>query len=150
MDVDLAADFPPEACERLARAIAAHGGWLPDETSADSPRDTRMLRFFLDGIQVDLLRAWDPEMLHLLSRAEERPCLGLLLRVPALVDLIVHKLRTGRPRDLDDAIRLVCANRRKLDLDTLGREIRRLRLLREWALVCDAAEVPPQTAKPLP
>ncbi len=137
MDIDLLADFPPESLDRIRECVIASGGRLDD---AADQGETRMLRFYVIGIQVDLLRAWEPEMKMLLKRAEERQCLGMALRVPALVDFIMHKLRTGRPRDLDDAIRLLVANRQSADRELLEAEVQRLHLTDEWNVVRDTVD----------
>ncbi|OGV73592.1 MAG: hypothetical protein A3K19_13695 [Lentisphaerae bacterium RIFOXYB12_FULL_65_16] len=135
MDIDLLADCPPECLGVLRADIVAAGGRVEDSGG------TRMLRAYVDGIQVDLLRAWDAEARGMLARAESRQCLGIELRVPSLIDFVVNKLRTGRPRDVDDAIRLVENNRDELDLPALEGEVRRLLLHDEWQILREALDI---------
>jgi hypothetical protein len=135
MDIDLLADFAPERFDVLRSDILAAGGRV------EEGRGTRMLRAYVDGIQIDLLRAWDPEAIGMLARAESRHCLGIELRVPSLIDFVVNKLRTGRPRDFDDAIRLVEHNRGVLDMQALEAEVRRLLLRDEWQMLREALDL---------
>ena len=91
------------------------------------------LRVLVKGIQIDWLRAWDLPAQRALRRAVVRPIIGLRLKVLRPEDLIILKLRVGRPRDLDDAARLYAFCGPQLDQPYLTRALRQLRLGREWA-----------------
>ena len=72
-------------------------------------------------------------MQRALRRAVVRPLLGMRLKVLRPEDLILLKLRVGRPRDLDDAARLYVLPGQRLNERYLKRAVRQLHLSQEWS-----------------
>ena len=128
-DIDLVFLLEPARLAHLQRSLQKRGArvleWRGD------PRTT-WLRVLLGGIQIDWLRAWDRPTQQALRRAVIRTVLGVRLRVLRPEDLILLKLRVGRPRDLDDAARLYAFRASKLDQRYMKRAVRQLHLSREW------------------
>ena len=129
-DVDLVFLLPPGRFGRFQHALRAQGAQVL-ELRGDAR--TAWLRVAVRGVQIDWLRAWDPPSQRALRRAVVRQVLGLRLKVLRPEDLILLKLRVGRPRDLDDAVRLYAFCGPQLDRPYLRRGLRQLRLGREWA-----------------
>lgn len=128
-DIDLVFLLDPPRLRHFQQLLQERGARFL-EVRGDSR--TAWLRILLDGIQIDWLRAWDRPTQRALRRAVTRTVLGLRLRVLLPEDLILLKLRVGRPRDLDDAARLYVFRAAKLDQQYLKRNVRRLHLSREW------------------
>lgn len=128
-DIDLVFLLEPGRLPHLQRLLQEEGArvleWRGD------PR-TAWLRVLLGGMQIDWLRAWDQPTQRALRRAVTRTVLGMRLRVLRPEDLILLKLRVGRPRDLDDAARLYAFRTSTLDQQYLRRAVRQLHLSREW------------------
>jgi len=75
------------------------------------------------ALRFDLLRPRDRHDQEAFKRRQRRGFLGHRLWVPAAEDLLLQKLKTGRPRDFEDAASIV--TRQHLHLDK--------RYLRRWA-----------------
>lgn len=131
-DVDLVFLLPPDRLARFQQALQRHGARFL-EVCAD-PRIT-WLRVLIRGIQIDWLRAWDLPSQRALRRAVVRNVLGMSLKVLCPEDLILLKLRVGRPRDIDDAGRLYLFCRDRLDQRYLENAIRDLRLGQVWSFL---------------
>ena len=129
-DVDLVFLLPESNLPRLQTALQKRGARFL-ETRQDTPM--AWLRVLIRGIQIDWLRAWDFPTQQALRRAAVREVLGMRLKVLRPEDLILLKLRVGRPRDLDDAARLYLFSRVRLDKSYLKRVVRHLRLGKEWS-----------------
>jgi hypothetical protein len=129
-DVDLVFLLPPGRFSRFQRALQLRGARTL-EVRGDAR--TAWMRVLIRGVQIDWLRAWDLPTQRALRRSVIRSVLGIRLRVLRPEDLILLKLRVGRPRDLDDAVRLYVIGARQMDQPYLRRYIRQLRLGREWA-----------------
>ena len=70
-------------------------------------------------IPVDVSFAWVPFEHEALASAVTGDYAGAPIRIPRPGQLIVYKLRGGRPRDLDDAEKLWLLHRDVLDVDTI-------------------------------
>ena len=106
------------------------------EDHGDAP--AAWLRVMIRGLQIDWLLAWDQPTQRALHRAIVRPVLGMRLRVLRPEDLILLKLRVGRPRDLDDAARLYAYRTARLNRRYLMAAMRQLHLTKEWAYLTRA------------
>ena len=129
-DIDLVFLLEPARYARLRQALVSRGARVLEERG--DPR-TIWLRVLLRGVQIDWLRAWDAPTQHALRRAVVRKVLGVRMKVLRPEDLILLKLRVGRPRDLDDAVRLYVFQGARLDHAYLKRAVRRLHIAREWS-----------------
>jgi len=129
-DIDVVFLLDPARYAALRRALVTRGARVLEERG--DPR-TIWLRVLLRGVQIDWLRAWDAPTQQALRRAVVRKVLGVRLKVLRAEDLILLKLRVGRPRDLDDATRLYVFQGARLDRGYLKRAVRRLHIAREWS-----------------
>ncbi|MBI3320594.1 MAG: nucleotidyltransferase [Candidatus Omnitrophica bacterium] len=134
-DLDLVFLLPQHRLFRLQHALQDCGARIV-EVRGD-PKTT-WLRVLLAGVQIDWLQAWDQPTQRALRRAVARQVLGMRLKVLRPEDLILLKLRVGRPRDLDDAARLYTACAGQLDQRYLTHAARQLRLGKEWAYLVQA------------
>lgn len=82
-----------------------------------------MRRFRCQGVTVDLLLPRDVHDHQAFERRKRKDFAGIRLSVVSAEDLIIQKLKTGRPRDLDDAASIFERQGERLDL----------RYLRRWA-----------------
>lgn len=129
-DLDLVFLLPERRFSQFQQALQKQGARFL-EIRGDA--QIAWLRILLHGIQIDLLRAWDLPAQQALRRAVIRQVLGMRLKVLRPEDLILLKLRVGRPRDLDDASRLYTFCAAHLDQAYLKRSVRQLHLAKEWA-----------------
>ena len=128
-DVDLVFLLPSTRFSKLQQLLLERGArFLEVRTEAQ----IAWLRVLLYGVQIDWLRAWDLPTQRALRLSVIRSVLGMRLRVLRPEDLILLKLRVGRPRDLDDAVRLYALCRGQMDQPYLRRAVRQLRLGQEW------------------
>lgn len=143
-DIDLVFLLEPARYARLRHALVARGARVLEERG--DPR-TIWLRVLLRGVQLDWLRAWDAPTQQALRRAVVRKVLGIRMKVLRPEDLIILKLRLGRPRDVDDATRLYAFQEARLDHTYLKRAVRRLHIAREWSYLTRTltrSETPPR------
>jgi predicted nucleotidyltransferase len=88
------------------------------------------------GVPIDVSLAWLPFEEEALAAAEARDYAGVPVRVARAEDLVVYKLVAARPRDLDDAEKLLFLHGASLD-------VRRLRdLVGEFARALEDPERP--------
>lgn len=144
-DLDLVFLLPKNRLDRLQHALKRQGAQFL-EARVQTP--VTWIRMIHHGVLVDWLLAWDPPTQRALRRAVIRPVLGMRLKVLRPEDLILLKLRVGRPRDLDDAARLYALCGDTLDHRYLKRVVRELRLGKEWDYLSRAVAL--QLNSPLP
>lgn len=135
MDLDLLVNYTVDDARRLITSIVRRGGTMDRPTTTERLDDVRQIKFHMGNLAVDVLQAWDPESKALIQRAAPRSCMGLDLMVPRLEDLIIQKLRVGRPRDIDDVTALITTNRKQLDRAWIEAKVRALHLTEEWEIV---------------
>jgi hypothetical protein len=136
-DLDLTLLLPDKRWIRLQAELARRGARFLD---VPVHAQTSWLRVLLRGVQIDWLQAWDGPTQWALRQAVVRQVLGMRLRVLRPEDLILLKLRVGRPRDLDDAARLYLFSMVRLNHRYLKRAVRQLRLGTKWAYLVRALE----------
>ena len=128
-DVDFVFLLPVQRRNDLREALVARGATIL-EFRGDAP--ATWLRVLIKNFQFDWLLAWDRPTQRALRRAVVRRVLGMRLPVLQPEDLILLKLRVGRPRDLDDAARLYAYNTARLNRRYFTTAVRQLHLSREW------------------
>ena len=133
-DIDMLLDFTSEERDMVASAVVAMGGEIDADWARENPREDRMLRFRMEGIQVDVLRPFPPMSRDLLNRRKRRRCYGVDAWVLSLEDLIVLKLQVGRPRDI--VVALLVGHPELLSSEELLARLEFLRLGPEWQDVC--------------
>lgn len=72
------------------------------------------------GIPVDLLLPRDAHDLAVLERRRRKTLGSLRLWVISPEDLILHKLKAGRPRDFEDSLSVIIRQGKRLDLKYLN------------------------------
>jgi len=92
-----------------------------------------LLHHARSGVPIDISLAWLPFETEAIQHARETDFAGVRIRVPRPDDLVVYKLVAARPRDVDDAEKLLAIHGRTLDLPRVRR------LLEEF---CRALEDP--------
>lgn len=125
-DVDVTAAIPDS---RLDEVIAGFGEAL--DVLPEDPRaflsETQVLPLSTrGGVRVDLIRAGLPYEEEAIRRAVVRSVGGLEMRVATAEDLVIHKLASKRPRDLEDAVGVLRRQRGKLDRSYLDGLVRSL------------------------
>ncbi len=122
-DIDLLvlADLP--ARTKLLDALLAHGFQLDETWLEHNPmaKDVvmRLTHRSYPSIPLDLLFANDRQSQAALTRRHALQLFGVSLYVCSPEDLILLKLKAGRPHDFEDALGIVKNPRLQLDLDYL-------------------------------
>jgi len=118
LDVDLSVWAAPEDFDRTVNEIAASFRCAPDALAF--ARRSRVLPILtVSGIRVDIVFASLPEERVFLARAKKKLVGGAEVRVAAVEDLVYMKLASERPKDRDDARRLIRRFRAVLDASGL-------------------------------
>jgi hypothetical protein len=112
--------------------------WLAANPMAKG-RVTRFIAPAYPHYPLDIIYASDPQEREALTRTQTATLHGLALPVVSPEDLILLKLKAGRPTDFDDVISIVKNPRLQLDLDYLWSWADRLGLHGELHYVLQAA-----------
>ena len=125
LDVDVTV-WAEEA--QLASAVEALCARFPPLTEEPLAfvRETRVLPLDISGVRADVLFGLLPYERSAIERAVERKVAGVPIRFCTAEDLILHKVISDRPRDLEDVRGILAAQRGKLDLGYLEPRIRKL------------------------
>ncbi|WP_447603566.1 nucleotidyltransferase [Nitrospira sp. Nam80] len=91
---------------------------------------------------MDIIYASDQHEREVLNRAQQTTLLGVSFPVVSAEDLMLLKLKAGRPTDFDDVISVVRNPRRQLDVDYLWSWADRLGLQGELHYVLQATGGP--------
>jgi hypothetical protein len=114
LDVDVSVWTAPGEFEDAVQRIAARVRTVPD--ALEFARRTRVLPVATShGVRADIVFAALPEERRMILRALWKPVGESRIRVASVEDLILMKLISERPKDLDDARRLVRRFRAELD-----------------------------------
>lgn len=142
-DLDLLILVDEDARERVIAKLASSGITINQRWQAANPmasnRVTRFVAVSYPDYQLDLLYASDSHERAALTRAQTVRLHGLSLSVVSPEDLIILKLKAGRPTDFDDMIGIIKNPRLQLDLDYLWNWADRLGLQGELHFVLQAA-----------
>jgi hypothetical protein len=128
-DIMIAADSVPE---RLVRNLL-RARFKPDTDWADHNPMLRGLqtRFRFGRLAVDILLPRDRHDRQAFERRKKRRFNDYFLWFPAAEDLVLQKLKVGRPQDFSDAAGIVERSSRLLDRPYLERWARRLGITAE-------------------
>lgn len=128
-----------ELITRLSSSgITANQQWAAANPMAKS----RVTRFAAHGhplYPLDIIYVSDQHEREVVNRAQKTTLFGVSFRVVSAEDLMLLKLKAGRPTDFDDVISVVKNPRLQLDLDYLWSWADRLGLQGELHYVLQAA-----------
>ena len=125
-DVDATVATPAESLER-ALEVFADRSILPRIEGALAfarERQVLLLRHDPSGVNLDISLAWLPFEIEAIRRSETRDYAGVTIRIPRPDDLVIYKLVAARPRDLEDAERLLLLHGASVDLPHITATVR--------------------------
>jgi hypothetical protein len=125
-DVDATVSAPDERLERIFDVLG-HGGITPRIDGAlefARERQVLLLRHEPSGVDLDVSLAWLPFEIEAIRRSEPRDYAGVTIRIPRVEDLVIYKVVAARPRDLDDAEKLLLLHGSRLDLHHITTTVR--------------------------
>lgn len=135
-DVDFLVMVDEKDFERLARKLALAGMEADEVWRQWNPMlSASQIRLQFHGVPVDILRARDVHDRQIFRRRMQKRIEGRYYWVVAPEDLILQKLKVGRPRDFEDALSVLERSGRLLDHAYLRRWARRLGISRELEYV---------------
>ena len=136
LDIDLLVGGRRSQFDRLI-VLGAERGLQPQDQFLELNPLLRglMVRCRLENLHVDFLRPRDAHDRNVLRRRRRETFAGHVLWFPAPEDLVLMKLKVGRDRDFDDALRIVERNRASLNRSYLLRWAGKLRIVDELAYV---------------
>ena len=114
-DVDLTIELPNERISQVISALKVKLDLLPTDPEAFLGETHVLPVATREGVRIDLIRAGLPFEEAAIRRAVERIVGGVRVRVATAEDLIIHKLASTRPRDLEDAVGIIRRQRASLD-----------------------------------
>ena len=116
LDIDVMVGGRRQQFERLVALANTAGLQAQPQFLEENPfLSGLMMRFRVENLHVDLLRPRDAHDRNVLRRRRQVVFAGRHLWFPAPEDLILMKLKVGRDRDFDDAIRIAERNRHGLN-----------------------------------
>ena len=126
-DVDLLIAGDSRTLDLIRAEATLHGFSIDEQWSLYNPglRDTHV-RLVRSGVPVDVMLPRDDQDRSASDRRRPHTIEKGTIWVVAPEDLILQKLKAGRPRDFDDAIPIFARNRDQLDHDYLNQWARRL------------------------
>ncbi len=132
MDLDFLVMLEEDGLGHLGERLGGEG-LLVDETWAKWNPMLRglQLRMQCQGIMVDLMRPRDAHDQQAFARRKKKRLTSRTCWVVAPDDFILQKIKTGRPRDFEDALSVVERSRRIIDQVYLRRWASRLGLREE-------------------
>jgi hypothetical protein len=118
VDIDATVWAPTTKPEVALERCAQHGIAPRIDGALEFARKYQvlLLRHDASGVPLDVSLAWLPFEEKALRSSELCDYAGVQIRVPRVEDLIVYKLVAARPRDLDDAERLLVLYGGHLDI----------------------------------
>jgi len=136
LDIDLLISLLPENFNALTDAAAEAGFQVDrqwwDENSLLRDRQIRLRR---GAVLIDLRAAEGPFEQNIFQRKRRKRLGTNMVWVASPEDLILMKLRVGRPRDFEDASALAENCKETIDLDYLSSQARQLGLVDELGFV---------------
>jgi len=134
-DVDLMIQVPPGAWERVKRRAGQAGFEFDAVWDFHNPmlRDQHA-RFFKNKLAVDFMGVRDAQDQQAVQRRRFKMFVpGRRISVIAPDDLVLHKIKAGRPRDFDDAVGVLRRSGALMDYDYLWNWATRFRMDDELA-----------------
>lgn len=113
---------------------------LVDEAGLEQIAREAQVRLTATGVVVDVMRPRDSHEERAIQRRRPLAIDGHRLWFAAPDDLILMKLKAGRPRDFEDAVGVLVAQREALDEGYMADWARRLTIADELAYVLRASE----------
>jgi hypothetical protein len=139
-DIDVTLRLDREALGALAEHAESAGFPLDRQWLEWNPSlRGQQIRLTRGGLTVDAMRPRDAHEEAALARRRPVPVAGRTLWLVAPDDLILMKLKAGRPRDFEDALTVLMAQRGSLDEGYLSDWAARLGVSGELAYLLDAA-----------
>jgi len=128
-DVDFLVMLNEEDLGRLGYKMALAGMEIDEAWRQWNPMlRTTQLRLQFRGVAVDILRPLDAHDHEIFRRRLKKRMESRYYWVVAPEDLILQKLKVGRPRDFEDALGVLVRSGRQLDRPYLRRWARQLRV----------------------
>jgi len=136
LDLDFMVMVNERGLDRLERHLSQEGFSADDTWLEWNPmlRDSQR-RMQFRGVTVDLMRPRDIQDDQALERRKRKGLARRFFCFVAPEDLILQKLKVGRPRDVEDALSVLARSREMLDFKYLDRWAARLDLTAEWKYV---------------
>ncbi len=140
VDIDVTLRIDRDDLESLA-AHAESSGFRLDRQWLEWNPSLRghQIRLARGGLTMDAMRPRDAHEEGAFARRREIPAEGRTLWFVAPDDLILMKLKAGRPRDFEDAVTVLVAQRRSLDETYLADWAARLGISGELTYLLGAA-----------
>lgn len=136
LDIDLLISVSPENLDALVEAAPAAGFEVDQRWGDENPLLRRQqIRIRMGSVLVDLRRAEGPFERNILQRRRRKRLGKSTVWVASPEDLILMKLRVGRPRDFEDASALVLNCDKLIDRDYLSSQARQLGLGEELRFI---------------
>lgn len=122
-DIDITVDVGTIGVESFVRITAECGDPRPDDPVAFAER-TRVVPIRTSaGIPIDFVLAVLPFEMDAIRRARLVTVEGVEVPICGPEDLVVHKIISERPRDLEDVVGILRRQRDRLDLGSLDRTV---------------------------
>jgi hypothetical protein len=127
-DVDVTVECSPERAKELWLALRDAGfGMRVDDPEAFVERTHVLpLHFVAADIDVDLIIAGSGLEAMFLDRAEKRDLGGVQVPVISAEDFVIAKVLAQRPKDVEDVVSVLVAQRGQLDLPYVRQTLRDL------------------------
>lgn len=137
-DIDLLILLNEESQGKLLNGLASRG-FLKDEAWSEHNPMLRgtMVRLYSGDVPIDLLVPRDAQEEEALTRRRMIEVEGLSLWTVSPEDLVLMKLKAGRPYDFGDVTTIIVRQGGALDLEYLFRWAKRLSIVDELAYVLD-------------
>jgi hypothetical protein len=121
-DVDLMIAADSEMAIERVRDLAAGRGFMVDTTWHERYPDIRawQIRLIYSGVIIDIMRPRDEHDVSACQRRQSHKVGGRAISVVSREDLILQKLKAGRPHDFDDVIPFFARFRGELEHDYLN------------------------------
>lgn len=137
-DIDLLILLNEESQDRVLSALASRG-FLKDEAWSEQNPILRgaMVRLYSGDVPIDLCAPRDAQEEEALTRRRMIEVEGLSLWTVSPEDLVLMKLKAGRPYDFGDVATILIRQGDALDLEYVRRWAKRLDVIDELAYVLD-------------
>jgi hypothetical protein len=118
LDADATVSGPGLVPVDALRALEEQGivARIPDAAQFAGRSHVLLVRHEASGVPIDISLAWLPFEDEALARAVRREFAGATLPFVQPEDLVIYKLVAARPRDLEDAERLLVLHGTRMDL----------------------------------
>jgi hypothetical protein len=122
LDIDVLVGGRQQQFASLITAAGQQGIlFQPQFLEANPLLQGMMVRCRIENLHVDFLRPRDAHDRNVLRRRRQATFAGRLLWFPTPEDLVLMKLKAGRDRDFDDAMRVVEQNKEHVNYRYLSR-----------------------------